>query len=94
MSDKMNNLAEQNKTILEILSIKNDQSKKIDDLQNINSGLLNTIRNSITIRNCKDFKYFYPSLTSGSYKIKVDGEIFKVRCNMDSPSGGWTVSSA
>ena len=108
MSDQMNNLTEQNKTISEqkskmaeqkktivkIQLIKNDQSKKIDDLQNINSVLLNTIRNSIEIRSCKDLKDLVPSLPTGTYEIDIDGEILEVLCDMDSASGGWTVSSA
>ena len=44
------------------------------------------------IKNCKEIKDFDPSLPTGAYKIKIDGEIVKVRCEMKSASGGWTVS--
>ena len=40
MSDQINKLAEQNKTIVKIQSIKNGQSKKINDLKTILLGLL------------------------------------------------------
>ena len=90
----MDKLAEQSKTIVKLRSNKINQSKKIDDLQNINSVLLNTIRNFIEIRSCKDLKDLVPSLPTGTYEIEIDEEIFEVRCDMDSASGGWTVSSA
>ena len=38
ISGQMDKLAEQNKTILILQSVKFNQSKKIDDLQNIVSG--------------------------------------------------------
>ena len=43
-------------------------------------------------KNCKDIKDFVPSLASGVYEIEVDGEKLEVRCEMNSASGGWTVS--
>ena len=44
------------------------------------------------LKSCKDIKDAYPSLTTGTYKIEIDGEILEVRCEMKSASGGWTVS--
>ena len=38
ISGQKNKMAEQNKTIVKILSIKKDQTKKIDDLENIIQG--------------------------------------------------------
>ena len=43
-------------------------------------------------KNCKDVKDSDPSSVSGIYWIEVDGEKLKVRCEMNSTSGGWTVS--
>ena len=43
ISGQIDKIAEQNKTIVKIQSFKVDQSKKIDDLENKVSGLLNAI---------------------------------------------------
>ena len=43
-------------------------------------------------KHCKEIKDLVPSLPTGTYKIEIDGEIIKVRCEMNSASGGWTVS--
>ena len=44
------------------------------------------------IKNCKEIKDFDPSLPTGTYKIQIDGKFLEVRCEMNSASGGWTVS--
>ena len=49
ISGQIDKIAEQNKTIVKIQSIKVDQSKKIDDLENKVSGLLNTIKKKLKI---------------------------------------------
>ena len=43
-------------------------------------------------KSCKKIKDLVPSLVSDIYKIEVDGEKLKVRCEMSRASGGWTVS--
>ena len=43
-------------------------------------------------RSCKDIKNFDQSLPTGTYKIEIDGEMVDVWCEMNSASGGWTVS--
>ena len=102
ISGQKNKLAEQNKTIVKIQSLKVNQSKKIDDLKNQLLGKLfflgycKFIKQNLLFlaksRNCKDIYDFDRSLPTGTYKIEVYGEIFEVWCEMNSSSGGWTVS--
>ena len=97
-------IREQNKTMSGQKDKLIEQSKKLDGLENILLGKFNVIyvnnghKNMYKCfcldksRSCKYIKDFHPNPPTGTYKIEIDGKILEVWCEMNSASGGWTVS--
>merc|ERR1719427_1043804 len=92
---------EQNKKIVDLKNKLEEQSNKLEEQTNKITNQDKTIeelQNQVLVysdkaESCKEIKEFIPSSVSGIYVLEIDGEKLKVRCEMNSASGGWTIQA-